>query len=289
MIYSFLMNYFYYGERDSWLEQQMEKDALLREPERRFRLLRLDRFTGTRRDRPVTSHAHWELTAVLAGTGELRTLHGSFPLQEDSIALIAPGEGHAESSSGQMTLIWLGFLADFRPSAVRQRVAVVQSAEVCRELETLWKTLVSVPNLSPTAIDGRFLLVLDALQRALSRENSSGSDTVNRIVSYLNRHWQEPLQIAELASEAGWSPGHLHRRFKAAVGVSPVEYLINLKIHQAGILLEESDLTVREIARNCGFQDPCYFSRLFRQRVGVSPAGYRSSRMLDRQQPFPGN
>ena len=67
------------------------------------------------------------------------------------------------------------------------------------------------------------------------------------------------------------------RCFRAAVGESPMRYILLLRIRNAQVLLETTDGTVSEIARIVGYENPMYFSRLFRKEKGVSPLKYRKA------------
>jgi transcriptional regulator GlxA family with amidase domain len=65
------------------------------------------------------------------------------------------------------------------------------------------------------------------------------------------------------------------RRFAAATGMSPLEYVHRLRIEEAKQMLETADAPVEDVAAEVGYQDPSFFSRLFRRRVGMTPAHYR--------------
>ena len=73
----------------------------------------------------------------------------------------------------------------------------------------------------------------------------------------------------------------IRRRFVAACGCTPIEYLTSLRIENAKKLLErrhEMELTVSEIAIRCGYYDSHYFSKAFKKRVGISPEHYTAKR-----------
>lgn len=81
-----------------------------------------------------------------------------------------------------------------------------------------------------------------------------------------------------LADEVGMSVRNLRRRLKAATGLSPGGYVRMMRLERAKQLLAQQAGTVSEIAYQVGFQDPDYFSRLFKQTVGVPPSAYRTKR-----------
>lgn len=79
----------------------------------------------------------------------------------------------------------------------------------------------------------------------------------------------------ELAKECGVSEYHFIRIFKDKTGLAPMQYVISQRISKAKLLLRETDMTVSQVAFMCGFSDPLYFSRIYKNKVGVSPKKYR--------------
>ncbi|HET9647025.1 MAG TPA: helix-turn-helix transcriptional regulator [Microlunatus sp.] len=85
----------------------------------------------------------------------------------------------------------------------------------------------------------------------------------------------EPWTMAELARLTGTSVSHLHREFRAQLGISPLAWLARTRGELAAALLIQTDLPVAEIGARVGWPDPNYFSRVFRRGYGSSPTSYR--------------
>jgi AraC family transcriptional regulator, arabinose operon regulatory protein len=81
--------------------------------------------------------------------------------------------------------------------------------------------------------------------------------------------------LRECADRARWSSPHFNMVFKRQVNIPPMEFFARLKTTRACELLKTTDLTVREIAAQLGFEDPFYFSRFFRRHQNISPSHYR--------------
>ncbi|WP_020614937.1 AraC family transcriptional regulator [Paenibacillus daejeonensis] len=106
--------------------------------------------------------------------------------------------------------------------------------------------------------------------------NASGSrQAFQDSLDYVNRHYDQPVTVDELASMAGISRTHYTRLFKEATGQLPLVYLNNLRIGQAKELLSSSKDSMHAIAAHVGFSNEYYFGRRFKQTVGVSPGQYR--------------
>ncbi|MDD3927268.1 MAG: helix-turn-helix domain-containing protein, partial [bacterium] len=100
---------------------------------------------------------------------------------------------------------------------------------------------------------------------------------LGEIMSYIEQHTSEMLTLAQLARIAGVSVSTLHRTFRAALGVSPMEYVIRRRLERAAGLLRYTDLTITEIASQTGFTDSNFFARQFRKRFGCAPRELRRS------------
>ncbi len=84
-----------------------------------------------------------------------------------------------------------------------------------------------------------------------------------------------PLDLAAFAVSHGFSAATFRRRVRALTGCSPQEYLTRLRLVRAKSLLAHSAAPVLEVARQCGFEDPYYFSRVFQRVEGMSPSAFR--------------
>jgi len=94
---------------------------------------------------------------------------------------------------------------------------------------------------------------------------------ISGIIAYIEENYTKPIRSADLASTAHMSMRNLYRNFKAATGLSPIEYLIRLRVMRGAELLRQGQLNITETAFQTGFNDSNYFSRKFRQVMGINP------------------
>ena len=99
-------------------------------------------------------------------------------------------------------------------------------------------------------------------------------------VKYLSENYGESITIAALAAHAGMSHVGFTNRFIQHTGIPPVEYLMRVRMRSAAELLTSTDLPISDISRRCGYENPFYFSRVFRERMGMPPSEYRRAAIL---------
>lgn len=110
---------------------------------------------------------------------------------------------------------------------------------------------------------------------ALLRPLPHGDAVVRKTEEWLKEHFRRIDAIGRAVAHAGIPERTLKRRFKAATGVTLIDYLQNLRIEQSKQLLESSAMPVEEISEQAGYSDTSFFRRLFKRRVGLTPVAYR--------------
>ena len=98
---------------------------------------------------------------------------------------------------------------------------------------------------------------------------------ISKIAAFISENYQQDLSLDYLAEEFNYSPAYLSRAFKEVTGFNFVEYKNNVRIKEAGKLLQQSSLSVTEIASRVGFNNITHFGRIFKEFTELSPLEYR--------------
>ena len=98
---------------------------------------------------------------------------------------------------------------------------------------------------------------------------------------YIRGNYEKPLQLTDVAEFCGVSSGYLSRLFTEQLKLSFVDYLTSVRMKVAEGLLLENRLHIKDIAFAVGYQDPNYFSRIFRKQKGIAPTSYLQERKDD--------
>lgn len=110
---------------------------------------------------------------------------------------------------------------------------------------------------------------------ALNRTRPAKDAAIQNCQSWIAENYQADSPVAAMAKIAGLAERSFKRRFEQATGMSPLEYVHTLRLEEAKQLLEASELPVEAVAEEVGYQDSSFFGRLFRRKVGLTPAQYR--------------
>jgi signal transduction histidine kinase/AraC-like DNA-binding protein len=120
--------------------------------------------------------------------------------------------------------------------------------------------------------------VLTQVESTLTRSKRLGAETqrvVRQAMAHIHEHYAEPISREDLARRVAVSERYLTRCFQRESGLSPISYLTRYRIKHAKMLLERGEMSITEVALAVGFSDGGYFSRVFRDEVGVSPSGFK--------------
>jgi transcriptional regulator GlxA family with amidase domain len=109
----------------------------------------------------------------------------------------------------------------------------------------------------------------------LARSRQVGDAVIGRCQAWLAEHYDQEAPVAAVVALSGLPQRSFKRRFAAATGMSPLEYVHNLRLEEAKQMLESGDLPVEAVANEVGYEDASFFGRLFRRKVGLTPAQYR--------------
>jgi AraC-like DNA-binding protein len=114
--------------------------------------------------------------------------------------------------------------------------------------------------------------------RSAHQEHPSVHQKIAHTISYMKQHLNQSLQLDALAALASLSRSRYVDLFKRQTGYAPIDYFIRLRMHRACQLLDTTDQSIKTVAAELGYEDPLYFTRLFRSVNEVAPTEYRRTR-----------
>ena len=95
------------------------------------------------------------------------------------------------------------------------------------------------------------------------------------MIQYIHDHFSEQLTISQIAKSASISNSECIRCFHHVIGMTPIQYLKEYRLHRACQMLSSTNELISDIALQCGFHDFSYFTKTFRETRGITPGEYR--------------
>lgn len=106
--------------------------------------------------------------------------------------------------------------------------------------------------------------------------NSGHDDAIVRdCQSWIEKHYSRPNPVSEMVDRSGLKSRTFARRFRGATGYQPIDYVQGIRIEVAKKMLESDNTNIEEISSCVGYEDPASFRRIFKRKVGLTPAVYR--------------
>ena len=122
-----------------------------------------------------------------------------------------------------------------------------------------------------------FIMINRYFQTALKTDNIHVVEEIDKATVYFNEHYNDDISIDEYAENNHMSVSWFIRNFKHCTGSTPMQYILSKRIYNAEILLQDPKYNVTEIAQIVGYDNPLYFSRIFKKTKGLSPSEYRKN------------
>ena len=107
--------------------------------------------------------------------------------------------------------------------------------------------------------------------------NSQIAEDIDNATLYFAEHYNEEICIEEYAKRHNMSTSWFIRNFKQYTGSTPMQYILSMRIYNAEALLQNDQYNITEIANIIGYDNPLYFSRIFKKMKGISPSEYRKN------------
>lgn len=224
---------------------------------------------------------------ISEGSGILSVNGAEYPLSAGDVMYLPMNVPHSyRCSSGTWRSWWViadGYgIEDLLPRFGFTEAAVIRNVpmqSVQRRMRSIYEALEHDKLRGAGIASGEMYALMIELYHALrfdAAERHSGARAVARAADYMEAHYAEQITLSDLAHAADLSEGYLCRLFSQYFHARPIAYLNRLRIQKAKVMLNRSYLSVESVAEACGFENPSYFTKLFRQTEGITPSAYRS-------------
>lgn len=237
-------------------------------------------------------HAHYIVHYVISGKGSVTMRGATYQLAAGDSFFIFPEESvrYEANQHEPWRYCWIGFKGNrfkhlLQASRITPEQPIVRSIpqeDVIDHYQAVRDQLSKGSLPASMLAVGYFQLILARysaereLQQPRRTYKTPAQLAIDEVIAYIDFNYPLPITIAELADRAGYHRSHLTKLFKQMHGMSPLAYLIKVRLEQAQLLLAQH-IPVHQAAQAVGFHDALYFSKLFKRHVGMTPSHYQAA------------
>jgi AraC-like DNA-binding protein len=216
-------------------------------------------------------------------------------IKEGTIILLFPGEWHRFKPNLETGWdeFWVGFRGAVIENIVQQHFLskkdAVQEIGLSEKVIQLFTDIIDITKEERTGyqplVSGIVMHLLGEIYSLARQRLYTGEEMTESIINkariILRTNIEQDINIENVASELCVSYAWFRKAFKAYTGIAPNQYLIQLRVEKAKMLLTNHSRSIKEIALSLNFESAFYFSRLFKEKTGVSPDVYRKGLRID--------
>ncbi len=242
-------------------------------------------------------HDDWEIICIHKGNCRISVSDKVIELNENQGVLINTGMIHSLEPMGPLSLI---HSVVFHPRLIASRdtiywtklVSPLFEKDVCpyfrlnttqiEQVDRVWQF--TKEEYEDYEIDVRYELSkflktvvaeLPKINQTMSAQEARDNQRLKTMLMYIQMNYENPITVSEIAKSADISESECLRCFKKMLGMAPSAYIKEYRIQKAKELLLESQLSIGEIGFQCGYLDTSYFTKVFKESVGVTPKRFR--------------
>lgn len=243
---------------------------------------------------PSHSHDCAEILYCVGGKGAVWIEDKEYPLQKGDIAIFNPYVANSSSNKNEegFEFFFLGINDFCYPpfpcnTLMPEDSPVFSAGPYEKQLQFYFQELLSETSQSESvympvvsALANVIVLQVLRIHQLNSMVEKKESDALNysrSIKEYIDKNYNKNINLDTLSEASFISKSYISHQFKKHMGQSPIDYLIKKRMEIARNLLVNTNYSVAEVAQKIGYDNPLYFSALFKKQVGLSPSVYRKS------------
>ena len=227
----------------------------------------------------------YRMHIVLRGEGFFVCNGVSFSLKEGDVFFTFPNSFYAIKGEQNFEYGYVSFIGLGAPRLIRRILPVFDRQMIFeghRDLIGIWKNALEKANANNVDLIAKGILEYSASMLIEKPPLGADADVVVEMEKYLRENFYlSDISLKDLAVKYGYSEKYLSRLFYSRTGTCFKDYLAGLRINAACGMLQSDGRSIKEIAADCGFSDPLYFSKVFKKTTGLSPSEFRTEKQID--------
>lgn len=229
----------------------------------------------------IHCEAVYKMHFVTKGCGKININGIIYELEENDVFLTFPSVRYAIESDDDFEYIYISFLG-MRANRIMDKLNITKKNFLfkgCDDLSLIWKNSIfdDISVLS-WRCEGILLYTFSNIVQLTSEQNQEYTESVLKIKKYIDENFTDTnLSLDKISRIYTYNKKYISSSFKKKMGVGIVQYISELRIQHACSLIERGVTSVKDISFLSGYNEPLYFSKIFKSKIGISPKEYIAS------------
>jgi AraC-like DNA-binding protein len=228
-------------------------------------------------ERKIDNH---ELVLITEGTGFITIEGKKIEVNKDTLIYFYPNQKHSLFVKNEPYMKFYGVHFIFKNNMQKLQLPDITTLKNSKKLKKLFDELHHTYTEKLYLYSWRQNIILqeiffDIFYNIQCYNSPINENRIDKVLTYIHSNPYKQYTIAELTNLAGIKKSLFIKIFKEITDYTPIEYTTKLKLDHSKNFLVNSPMSISDIAFQCGFNDPFYFSRLFKNNFGISPKGFK--------------
>ena len=221
---------------------------------------------------------------VTKGSGVFKIANKEYTVNKGDLFFVFPGSEYSITSIENFTYTYVSFIGK-RAQKIMGVLGINRSNSVFSgflSLDDFWYSalLSSTKDTLELVCESVLLYTFAAIKKKFApKENlDKANEVVNTVKLYVDQHFEDPdLSLERISKVFSYNPKYLSNLFASTQGEGLKEYVIKRRVNYAEQLFSQGFTSIKDVSVMCGFNDPLYFSKVFKKIMGVSPKEFRTN------------
>jgi len=233
-------------------------------------------------------HGFCEIMHITGGSGVTRTDRGQFPFKAGDIVVYNSGVSHEEwSLSDELSILFFA-VDNLNIQGFSEGCLIPENASPVIEAgsyDSVLQSFLSVMQDEITHKNSHYKAISTSIATIfcyyilrlydIKIENPHHTDLCGKAKKFIEDNYRSDISLDKISGNVHMSKHHFVRIFKEVTSISPMKYLLDVRLNAAKELLGKTDKTIKEIAEDVGYENALTFSRVFKNSENISPTEYR--------------
>jgi AraC-like DNA-binding protein len=217
-------------------------------------------------------HSMFELVYYCSGSGYTTVDGNRCDYSPSDFVIIGPGVVHDEYRYEDTSVIYFGFFHHLDCIRLSTGIYRDDGGNILPLLQEMAEEARNKRNHFTLKLDVLLQCALIEIDRLCEKEAALGSEEkLRQTIQYIQQYYSDQINLTQLAKMSGYSYDHFRHLFKDHMRITPMNYIIHLRIEKAKELLAEKTVNMTQISLECGFSSLSHFSNAFKKETGKSP------------------